>query len=58
MDLAAFPTFGSVGPLWTRHDRAGEPGEPLSSWSFKVSSFLGHSDPKITVKAYYSGTED
>jgi integrase len=22
------------GPLWTRHDRAGEPGEPLSSWSF------------------------
>jgi integrase len=22
------------GPLWTRHDRAGQPGEPLSSWSF------------------------
>jgi integrase len=22
------------GPLWTRHDRAGEPGELLSSWSF------------------------
>ncbi len=21
-------------PLWTRHDRAGEPGAPLSSWSF------------------------
>jgi len=21
-------------PLWTRHDRAGKPGEPLSSWSF------------------------
>jgi hypothetical protein len=24
----------SDGPLWTRHDRAGKPGEPLSSWSF------------------------
>jgi hypothetical protein len=23
----------------------------------KVSSFLGHSDPKITVKAYYSESE-
>jgi integrase/recombinase XerD len=22
------------GPLWTRHDRAGEPGESRSSWSF------------------------
>ena len=22
------------GPLWTRHDQAGKPGEPLSSWSF------------------------
>jgi hypothetical protein len=28
-------------------------GAPLH----KVSSFLGHSDPKITVKAYYSESE-
>jgi len=28
-------------------------GAPLH----KVSSFLGHSDPKITVKSYYSESE-
>jgi integrase len=28
-------------------------GAPLH----EVSSFLGHSDPKITVKAYYSESE-
>jgi hypothetical protein len=28
-------------------------GAPLH----KVSNFLGHSDPKITVKAYYSESE-
>jgi integrase len=26
--------FGSDRPLWTRHDRAGRPGAPLSSHSF------------------------
>lgn len=26
--------FGSERPLWTRHDRAGQPGAPLSSHSF------------------------
>lgn len=26
--------FGSDRPLWTRHDKAGRPGEPLSSHSF------------------------
>ena len=30
---------------------------PLAAPLHKVSSFLGHSDPKITVKAYYSESE-
>src|SRR5262249_48687722 len=42
-------------PPW-RHSIATQlldAGAPLH----KVSSFLGHSDPKITVKAYYSESE-
>jgi len=45
-----------VSPHTWRHSIATQlldAGAPLH----KVSSFLGHSDPKITVKAYYSESE-
>jgi site-specific recombinase XerD len=45
-----------VSPHTWRHSFATQlldAGAPLH----KVSSFLGHSDPKITVKAYYSESE-
>jgi len=49
------PFFGESTVTW-RHSIATQlpdAGAPMH----KVSRFLGHSDPKITVKAYYSESE-